>query len=113
MHLLLALVLCRGAVYLIDKNQMLICYSVPLQYTMNTAERFLSGGLSRDLGLGILAVAWLETRVNLRPWVKRVLRLSGPLFLMSLLLPLVFNHATNLESIGWLEEWHPHPHEYY
>ncbi len=112
-HLLLVLLLCRGAVHLIARSQLLQCYSDLVLYTMNTAELLLRGGLGYGLGLVVIAVAWLETRVNLRPWFKRVLRLSGPLFLASLLLPLLLNHATDLALLEWLDaRWSLSPGRY-
>ncbi|WNG30484.1 cytochrome ubiquinol oxidase subunit I [Cystobacter fuscus] len=48
----------------------------------------LQGWLGYSLLALVLFTLWLETRVTLRPWFKRLLRLAGPLFLASLMVPL-------------------------
>ncbi|EPX59327.1 hypothetical protein D187_002817 [Cystobacter fuscus DSM 2262] len=90
-HLLLLWLLCQGAIPLVFKLGFTVD-GLPVHLLIWTGES-LRGGLGWGIGLLVLGVAWLETRVDLRPWVKRCLRLAGPLFLASLLFSL------------WLMNW--------
>jgi hypothetical protein len=87
-HLLLLQLFARGAVILVEKSQILGCGNELTQYALDMAGR-LQSWLGYALLFVVLLTLWLETRVTLRPWFKRVLRLAGPLFLASLLFPFV------------------------
>jgi hypothetical protein len=78
---------CHVAAQLIAKSQILGCGSSPTQYALDRADE-LQGWLGYSLLALVLLTLWLETRVTLRPWFKRLLRLAGPLFLASLMVPL-------------------------
>jgi hypothetical protein len=85
-QLVLVQILAHGVIPLIGKSQIVGCGTEPTQYAFDRAEE-LQGWLGYSLLATVFLVMWLETRVTLRPWFKRVLRLSGPLFLASLMLP--------------------------
>lgn len=86
-HLLLLWLLCAGCFGFIFENDRFGCLSARLLYVFDVWQEFLHGSLGPVLGLVVFGVAGLEMRANSRPWFKRLLRLSGPLFITSLLLP--------------------------
>lgn len=92
MYLLMVWLLIHGAVPLPFKLGFLHCGSVPLNYISALGESFQGGLCGWSLGLGVLGTAWLETRMELRPWFKRALRLSGQLLVTSILVCMwIFN----------------------
>ena len=88
-HLGLLWMLCAGCLRFVFEHDRFGCLSAPMQYVCDVWQAFVWGPLGPCLGLVVLGVAYLETRVDLRPWFKRLLRMSGPLFMGSLLSPLL------------------------
>jgi len=85
-HLVLIQIFAQGVIPLLVESQILGCGTALTEYAVDTADG-LRGWLGYSLLFVVLLFMWLETRVTLRPWFKRLLRLSGPLVLASLMVP--------------------------